>query len=401
MGAPADGDVRAVKEAGERAVGGVAAGACVVLLLRGEVDGDLLRALLFQSCRVDAYAGGDDHFIDDRGNVDGQIVDADGADAGSGLQDELPLEEAGILNAEVAACMAEGDRVPVAPGAGGIFYIAGARVQLDERWGGGLDLGAAPLGKDARVEDIADIAAVRRGTVAQAVELAGVGGGDVEAILRGGEAGGLRGVKVRDVFKLAALVNAIDVATVAAGGDEAVFAPMQSVDDVVVAAPEHAGRAAGGDLINLRAVRDERVAAGSLHGACRDNGDGRGDGAAGAAAGRQRGKRIFALAADACRVDGAVGRDREGGDFLFGRVVDHICLAALADAIDEAGAVRACDEVAVGREGEGADVRLVALVEERGLAAGRDLVNGSGSAGRDVKVTIRAEQEPRCTWDFP
>ncbi len=60
------------------------------------------------------------------------------------------------------------------------------------------------------------------------------------------------------------------------------------------------------------------------------------------------------------------------------------------DAVDQAGAVGACDEIALCVPGQRADVRLVALEEQFGCCAGLggiDAVDRSGIAGGDVEAS--------------
>ena len=97
-----------------------------------------------------------------------------------------------------------------------------------------------------------------------------------------------------------------------------------------------------------------------------DDGDG---GSADALHGKRR-QGIVALVAHAGGVDGAVGADGDGGDLAAGRFEEHVAFAFGADAVDEAGAVGAGDEVALGVPGQGADVGFVALEECLRLGAG-------------------------------
>ena len=103
---------------------------------------------------------------------------------------------------------------------------------------------------------------------------------------------------------------------------------------------------------------------------------------------RQRRQRIVALVAHAGRVDGSVGADGDGGDLAPRGLEEHVALALRIDAVDQAGAVGAGDQIALRVPGQSADVRLVALEEQlrRGARLGGiDAVDGSGIAGGDVE----------------
>ncbi len=75
------------------------------------------------------------------------------------------------------------------------------------------------------------------------------------------------------------------------------------------------------------------------------------------------GSGIAALVAHAGGVDGSVGGDGDGGNFAAGRLKEHVAFALRVDAVDQAGAVRAGDQIAFRVPRQGADVRLVALEE--------------------------------------
>ena len=102
----------------------------------------------------------------------------------------------------------------------------------------------------------------------------------------------------------------------------------------------------------------------------------------------QRRQGIVALVADAGCEDGSVGGDGHGGDFAARGFKEHVAFALRTDAIDEAGAVGAGDEVALRIPRERADVLLIALEKQFGLCIGScgiDAVDGTRAAGGDVE----------------
>ena len=102
----------------------------------------------------------------------------------------------------------------------------------------------------------------------------------------------------------------------------------------------------------------------------------------------------MALVAHAGRVDGAIGGYCERSNLAARRLEEHVAFALWADAIDQARAVRAGDQVALRVPCERADVLLVALEEEFRLCSGLggiDAIDRCWPAGSDVKPTCRVE----------
>ena len=220
----------------------------------------------------------------------------------------------------------------------------------------------------ARIEHVAGVFVLVG--LAEGVELAGVAGAD-EHVVAGGavncsEAQALLRLDVGDIGVVAILLDAEDVATIAADGEHSIGACGERVDDVVFAGPDLARSLVGGDGIDFSAFG--RGGAGirglqrtGLH-------DGESDGAD-ALHGKRR-KRIVGFVAHAGCVDGAVGADSDGGDFAARSFKEHVAFALRADAIDQAGAVGAGDQVAFCVPRQGTDVLLVALKKISGPASG-------------------------------
>ena len=104
----------------------------------------------------------------------------------------------------------------------------------------------------------------------------------------------------------------------------------------------------------------------------------------------ERGQGIVALVADAGSEDGAVGGDGDGGNFAARGFKEHVAFALRTDAIDEAGAVGAGDQVAFRVPRESANVLFVALEKQFWLCVGLggiDAVDCTGSADGDVELS--------------
>ncbi len=156
----------------------------------------------------------------------------------------------------------------------------------------------------------------------------------------------------------------------------------QGIDKVIARCPHGLRRAVGRQAIDLRAANVDDTGEGSGC-ECRGRSNGRGgrrggwgdrDGWSGhnRTHGRRRsgrrGRRPALLAGSggidiACEVHG------ESGDLLFGCAVQDEGFALRGDAIDQATAVGAGDEVAAIVEVEGANLGFVALEEEAAIAA--------------------------------
>ena len=126
------------------------------------------------------------------------------------------------------------------------------------------------------------------------------------------------------------------------------------------------------------------------------------DGAVGAATGRRWSGHDDAYAGDGCAdgwgssplfadassIDVPSPIDGQGGDLLLGRAVQNEAIALRRDAIDEAAAVGAGEEVAKLVEVEGANLGFVALEKQ---AAGTVAVNAedlAAIAGADVELAL-------------
>ena len=174
-----------------------------------------------------------------------------------------------------------------------------------------------------------------------------------------GEAQALLRFDVGDVGVVAVLLNAEDVSAIAADGEQAVGLRGECVDDVVFAGPDFARGLVFGEGVDLSAFGRGGAGVCGLQRTGLD--DGEGDGAN--ALHRKRGQRIVAFVADAGGEDGAVGGDGDGGDLAARGFEEHVAFALRADAIDEAGAVGAGDQIAFGVPREGADVLFVGFEE--------------------------------------
>ena len=103
----------------------------------------------------------------------------------------------------------------------------------------------------------------------------------------------------------------------------------------------------------------------------------------------ERGQGIVALVANAGGEDGAVGGYGHGGDFAARGFEEHVAFALRADAIDEAGAVGAGDQISFCVPGESANVLFVAFEKQFGMGVGIcgiDAVDCAGSADGDVEL---------------
>src|ERR1700677_4213554 len=122
------------------------------------------------------------------------------------------------------------------PVSGRVLHVAGASKHL-ERSGAailqGVHFHTPPLGKDPRIEDIAQVSAVGIGPVAELIQPAGVAGGDVGSLRRIGESGRLAGRAMRQVDVRSVLVNAIDPAPVTRGSQKSLRRNPQGINNVV------------------------------------------------------------------------------------------------------------------------------------------------------------------------
>ena len=169
-----------------------------------------------------------------------------------------------------------------------------------------------------------------------------------------GEAERLLRIEVRNVGKAPVALNAEDVAPVACKRQQSVRAGIECVDNVVFARPELARRLAFVEGVNLGAfgkgsARVHRLQRLRLHHRYRDGAD--------ALHGKRR-QGIAVLVADAGRVNRAFGGDGNRGDLAARRVEEYIALAFGADAVDKAGAVGTCDQIALGVPGQASGCAL-------------------------------------------
>ncbi len=97
----------------------------------------------------------------------------------------------------------------------------------------------------------------------------------------------------------------------------------------------------------------------------------------------------MAFVANAGGEDGAIGGDGDRGDFATRGFKQHVAFALRTNAIDEAGAIGAGDEVALGVPGESANMLFVALEKQFGTGVGIcgiDAVDFAGAADGDVEL---------------
>ena len=99
------------------------------------------------------------------------------------------------------------------------------------------------------------------------------------------------------------------------------------------------------------------------------------------------------LFAHARSVDVSGGVERQGGDFFLGRAVENEGFAIGRNAVHQAAAVRAGNQVALGIERQHADVGLVAGEKDRVLPFGGDPKDLAVIAGGDVKIAGIIEGE--------
>ena len=83
----------------------------------------------------------------------------------------------------------------------------------------------------------------------------------------------------------------------------------------------------------------------------------------------------------------------ERGDFFLGSAVEDERLASWRDAIDQAAAIGAGNQIPLGIEGEDANVHFVAFEEQRVFAVGADLVDFAMIARGYVKIAGVVEGE--------
>ena len=256
------------------------------------------------------------------------------------------------------------ERLPVAPApvaapAHGLLDVAGAGLQFVVGRAG-FDLDAAKARQRAGIQHVACVLVLFG--AAQEDQLAGIACSDENAahalrVLDSGQGQPLLRLQVGDVGVAAVVGDAEDAAAIAGERQHAVGLRGQRVDDLVLAGPKFARRLAFGERVNLAAFGHRGAGVGRLH-RSRLN-DGHRD-RPGSLHGQGR-QRIAALVAHAGGVDGSIGGDGDGGDLAARRFKEDVAFAVEIDAVNQAGAVGAGNQIAFSVPGERADVLLVAL----------------------------------------
>src|SRR5580658_3416178 len=192
-------------------------------------------------------------------------------------------------------------------------------------------------------------------------------------------------LEMSNVGKAAVFLNLEDAAAIAAQSEQPIRLGGERVDNLIFAGPDFARRLTFGEGVDVSAFRDGGTSVGRLERLRLDDSDGDG----GHSLHRQRRERVAALVADTGGIDRSVGCDGNGRDFAARRLEQNVALAAGIDAVDEARAVGAGDEVSLCIPGEIADVGFVALEEELRSSAGFgdvDTIDGGGIARGDVEA---------------
>ena len=300
--------------------------------------------------RVDAGTGYDDEVIDDGRGVDGKVVYGYAANGSVCVEDGFPLEEASGGRSDGAVFQG----LPIGPairdglldvaGAGEDFiswrnlarFRRGRSEQVRRRRGHRWRTRAFQLHQGQRA---CRCCRCRRGYFCRCSI------GQAEALLS---------IEVGDVGVDAVVLNAEDVTAIAGEGEQAVGTVRRERRRCRLCWTRVCAEPGLRRVRRFRFLRAGRCLRWRPGATGLDDGDG---GGANALHGK-RGQRIAGLVADAGGVDGAFGSDGYGGDFAPGGIEEHVALALGADAVDEAGAVRAGDQIALRIPCERANVLL-------------------------------------------
>ena len=169
------------------------------------------------------------------------------------LQHGFPLNEARRRNADCRILL-QVDFLPRTPVAVGIVHVAAAGKEFDIA--GAAKFGASPAGKNVGIKDIALVSAFGFGGRAPAETFAQVAGRGVQAAVRSvGESRDLGCAGFEQVGEFVFAADGKNVSAVSGAGQQtATLIKGEGIDDVFVRTPQAAGRAVGGDAINLRAA---------------------------------------------------------------------------------------------------------------------------------------------------